>query len=536
MTRFREPEHPREELVLFTKRLDDAIPLDHPVRVFDDILDADAFVPVIEEMKKKYDGLTGRMPFCPSYLVRLYIYGMLNRLRSTRRLEDACRNRIDVMWLMCGQIPDHTTIAKFVKRHKKELRALLGKTVWVGVEANLLSYKMLGVDGTRIHANASVGSVRKKPRLADKLEAISQTIEELEEEWRANERKEQGVLGTASAPWTPPTSLERPKRLAMMEERKKKLQKALDEIARREAEATRAVQPVNSMTDPESRVMRGKKGGKAEPHYNAQVARDEGVGLITASEISDAPSDSGKAVPLADQSEANCGRQHDALSADALYNTGPDLRALEERGIVTYMPDSDGRATKLSDTAQEALLAMKGGIDLTEEQQKALPCKKNSGFPKEWFTFDAARDEYVCPAGERLRRVGRNKKEQGYGTVNRDVYGGCSGCGTCKYASICQDKVRAKGRRIYRDEYESYRVRVRGRMATDEGKAAYNQRSHLAETPFAFILENLGLRQFLHRGRELVAVEWDLACTAMNIKTLMKYMSEVAPILKANQG
>jgi hypothetical protein len=322
----------------------------------------------------------------------------------------------------------------------------------------------------------------------------------------------------------------------MLEQRKAKLGKALDEIARREAEATRDVQPVNSTTDPESRVMSGKKGGKAEPHYNAQTARDDGVGLITASEISDAPSDCGKAVPLAKQSENNCGRRHDAVAADAQYNTGPDLKELEERGIVTYMPDNDGRSTKLSDTAQEALQAMKEGKDLTDEQQKALPRKKNSGFPKEWFAFDAARDEYICPAGKRLRRVGRNKKTQGYGTVVRDVYGDCRGCGTCKYAPLCQDKVRPKGRRIYRDEYESNRERVRERMATEEGKAAYNQRSHLAETPFAFILENLGLRQFLHRGRELVAVEWDLACTAMNIKTLMKYMSEVAPVLKGNRA
>ena len=119
MAGFRKPEVPRDQLVLWSVRLDDAIPADHPVRHVAYLLESEPFSRTFREWERSYVLLEGKPPYPPRDLTGLYVYGMMNRVRSSRQLEAACYNRVDVLWLMSGQHPDHSTIAEFVSRHGK---------------------------------------------------------------------------------------------------------------------------------------------------------------------------------------------------------------------------------------------------------------------------------------------------------------------------------------------------------------------------------------------------------------------------------
>ncbi len=124
MAGFRTPEIPREQRVLFAHWLEDALPQKHPVRALEFLLSQDPFAATLREMETEYALDVGRPPFHPRCLTALYLYGVMNGVRSSRKLEAACWNRLDVIWLMEGQHPDHDTMSTFVTRHGKTLRRL----------------------------------------------------------------------------------------------------------------------------------------------------------------------------------------------------------------------------------------------------------------------------------------------------------------------------------------------------------------------------------------------------------------------------
>ena len=157
MSGFRKPEIPREQLALWSQRLDDALPPDHPVRQVDYLLHTDAFRETFREWEESYVLLEGKPPYHPRYLAGLYLYGMMNRLRSSRQLEAAGYNRLDVIWLLSGQTPDHATIAGFVSRHARSLRNLFRDVLKVSIRAGLVKLEHVAIDGTKIEADAGQG-------------------------------------------------------------------------------------------------------------------------------------------------------------------------------------------------------------------------------------------------------------------------------------------------------------------------------------------------------------------------------------------
>lgn len=167
MSGFRTPEQPRGQSVLWAYRLEDAIPSDHPVRLLDDLLPSDAFTDPFTAWADAYVLLEGKPPYPPRDLSGLYLYGMLNRIRSSRQLESACHNRLDLIWLMHGQKPDHSTIASFVRQHGKPLGKLFRDVVGLAVRAGRVGLDPLTVDGTKSEADAhgvlTAASVNDQP-------------------------------------------------------------------------------------------------------------------------------------------------------------------------------------------------------------------------------------------------------------------------------------------------------------------------------------------------------------------------------------
>ena len=531
MSGFREVEVPRSQRVLWEQRLDDAIPPDHPVRHMAYLLSSRAFAETFRELEHHYVLLEGKPPYHPRDLGGLYVYGLLNGIRSSRQLEAACYNRLDVIWLMQGQHPDHSTIADFVKNHGKSLKRLSRDVTDVALRAGLIELRHVAVDGTKIEADSGKKSVRSEKRVREKLATLDEQIAAMEKEWEANEEKEKNLFGQA-VPWCPKGSLSDKKRLAEMKRKQSRLERCLSVIERRRQECASSTKPkaIASTTDPDSRVMRDKEG-RSKPNYNGQVATDAKHGVIVAEEVNDAVEDSGQLTPMLDQVEANCGRLPDEVSADSQYNTGPDLDALETKGVVGYLPDAGTHSEipqRMSPAVEAVEKAHRGAV-LTDDEWSALP-KDGNLIRKAAFRYDGKADVYVCPAGERLTFFRSTKDLRNWGVAHCRQYGRCQTCATCAHASLCC-RTPAKGRTIKRDQYEAHRERMRRRMNEEPSRARYALRKQTVEPRIGEIKHIRGVRRFLHRGLDAVRHEWTLVCMSVNIGILLRHWEEVKEVL-----
>ena len=532
MSGFRTPEIPREQLVLWEHRLEDAIPNDHPVRHLDYLLRSGAFAETFAEMKREYVLHMGKPPYHPRILAGLYFYGMLERIRSSRKLEKACYCRLDVIWLMQGQTPDHSTIAHFVSKHGKQLRKLFRDVLEVMQRAELVTLDHVAIDGTKMEADAGKSSVRSEEKIESWALHLEAKIAAMEKEFAENDKREASLFGEDN-PWLPPKAENKKKELAELKRKEALLEKALEEIERRQQEHVGCKPPkrIASTTDPNARAMPGKDGA-SRPNYNAQAGVDDAHGGIVSADVNDQPDDSGQFTPMVDQSTQNCGQAPQAVTGDSQYNTGPDLAAMEERQIDCYLPDTgkNSEAAPLAEAQQDALEAVHQERELTQPQWDALPKNTQGKFDKSSFVYDKEQDVYRCPAGQTLVPLRTNTDKKKWGTAQRRQYGGCSVCATCpQAASCCKDPK--KGRTINRDQYEEHRERLRKRMATEEGQEIYKRRKFTVEPRFGHIKHNLGIRRFMHRGLEKVKTEWTMICTTVNLGILLRNWEEVVKVL-----
>ena len=538
MAGFRKPEVAREQMVLWSQRLEDALPADHPVRLFDELMGSAAFTETFREWEQAYDLTEGQPPYHPRHLAGLYLYGMLNRLRSSRQLEAACYNRLDVIWLLSGQTPDHSTIAALATEHGQPLRRLFRDVLAVGLRAGLIKLEHVATDGTKIEADAGRGSVRSEEKIRSWLSHLDEKIAALEAEWEKNERQEGTLLGERT-PWAPCGSATPAKRMAELRRQQTRLREALAELARRveESAGDKPVKAIASTTDPSSRCMKDKEG-RRKPNYNAQLSVDGSTGMIVACEANDAAEDTGQLTPMLAQVEGNCGRRPAAASADSGYNTGPELAKLEEQGITGYLPEaktnSEGsvRMDPAAVAQAAALQAVRSGQALSEEQWSALPRDGTGRMDKSAFTYDRASDAYRCPAGQVLAVRRSTRDEKKWGVAVRKQYGFAAPppCAQCPHTTACCSDP-ARGRTISRDQYEDHRQRMRGRMESEGGRAIYKRRRETVEPRIGQIKHGLGVRRFLRRGLEKVRTEWTLVCTAVNLSVLLRHWQEVAAVL-----
>jgi transposase len=543
MKGFRQVEIPRQQMVLWSHSLEEAVAVDHPVRLFERILKSGAFAEVFSALRREYVLVEGRPPFAPADLTGLYLYGMLNGIRSSRQLEGACYNRLDVIWLMQGQTPDHCTIAGFVSRHGKHLKKLFRQTIQVALSAGLVKLGHVSVDGTKIEADAGKGSVKsqswleaEKAKMELELDKLEGTAGELEKEWSANEGRERLLWSEQS----PGNSRETPQqRREAFEKERQKLDAALRSLAQR-AQASadqggKEPKAIVSLTDPEARVMPDKQG-KSKPGYNAQIAVDAQAGVILAQAVNDRPEDVGQLVPMLEQVKEQTGSLPAECSADSGYNSGEELAQLEAMNVIGFLPDAGqngGVARAAGSPGQlaraEALAAAHRGEALSPEQWQALP-RTQGLIDKSAFTYEPDSDTYRCPAGVSLPVLRHSRDRKNWGVAHRFQYGGSKACATCPHAAGCCRNP-ARGRTVNRDQYEPHRQRTRERMATAQGKARYRLRGQTVEPRFGMMKAILGVRRFMRRTLEKVRVEFSLLCTAMNLKVLMREWAKVEAVL-----
>ena len=467
-------EFSREQAWLLPPTLDDMLPEDHGARfvaVFVDSIDRSGW----EELGVSPQGEErGAAAYHPGMLLGVWLYGFMTGVRSTRKLETACREQLPYMWLSGNQRPDHNTLWRFYCEHREKMRGLFRRTVKTAVEAGLVNLVLQAVDGTRISGNASKDRTLDAKGLRRLLKGVEESIRRLE-------------AGNAQSDEPAAPSL--PQELADAQELRRKVQEALKLVEAGEG-ASRA-----NLTDPDAGLLRTRNGFITG--YNAQAVAaplgepetPEGASgmLITAVGISSSTDDHPWLLPMIEESAGNTKGLETVTLADAGYHSGANLLACESGGHQVLMPGADSG-------------------------QRLAP------YHKEQFIHQAETDTYQCPLGARLEFVESLKHRTGYGVrryrAPRAVCRSCPAFGECT-----KDR---QGRSIKVSEHELRLRRHRELMATGAAKARYRLRKQLVEPVFGILKECHGARRFLLRGLAGVRAEWTLLATAFNLASLYR--------------
>ena len=452
---------------MFPERLEDYIGAENQVRFLE------AFVGTLDlhalGFAKAHCAATGRPPYDPAALLKLYLYGYLHRIRSSRLLEAECHRNVEVIWLLGKLTPDFKTIADFRKDNLKPLRAVNRQFTMLCHKLELFGGQLLAIDGSKFGA---VNAREANFNAAKLQELIGRTDARLAEYFKE--------LDAADAAEPATAALDKAKlaeKIAALQEKQdwhKELLAQLDEE-----------QKQISATDPDTRKMSTAQGMMVG--YNAQVAVDAKHKLIAADDVTNEVTDYKQLANVALAAKANLELKQAEVVADAGYYNAAEVSRCAEEGLTAYVPKADTSAN----TAR--------GL-----------------YGKSRFVYDEKKDVYVCPAGAQLTHR-FNTYELG-----RELrYYRASGCKGCALKKQC---TRNKGnRRITREENEELMEAMAARMKAQPEK--FKLRKELAEHPFGTIKRWFGYTHFLLKGLEKVRTEWSLITLAYNLKRVLNLVS-----------
>lgn len=513
MTRWAEsPEH-RDQMVLFTCRLDDALPQNHVVRLLDEILARMKW----SQWEELYHDRLGRPAIHPQVLASVLIYGFLNRIRSSRGLEEALQVRMDFRWLVEGRLIDHSTISEFRRQHKKELKELFIQVCQLAQELGILTLQRLGFDATRSRANNRRTGTRTIEDLRQERDELAAKFDELHQQADAEDSHDEELF-QAQSPQELPSELRDPT------DRLAKLNAVLDEFERAKEEG-RSVPNRVPITDLDSRVMPNKDGGHA-PNYTPTATVDIASGLIVGAEVLAVINEDAYLIPALEEVQKDFGLTSPLeVLTDGLNGTGANLAECHERGITIYspceIPDPSVNPALRDDPTQPVAEA---DWDRLPTYKVNIKGEKKLQLDKSAFVYDREKNCYWCPMGKALPYANTTSEASRSGRRVRARYkADKSDCGTCPLRSRCLQREN-QSRQINREQYEDHRERHAQHMAKPESQTIYGLRSHAGERPFAMIKHHFGLRRFLLRGLERVQNEWRWATIAFNLHRLMSLL------------
>jgi transposase/macrodomain Ter protein organizer (MatP/YcbG family) len=470
----------REQTTLFPECLEDWIDQDNPVRAID------AFVDNLDLPGVGFEGVapeaTGRPSYHPSGLLKLYIYGYLNRVQSSRRLEREAGRNVEVMWLTCRLIPDHKTIADFRKDNGPAIKRVCIQFVELCRQMGLLTTASVAIDGSKFKAV----NTRDKNYTRGKVERRRAQLEKSVARYLAQ-------LDTADLQ---EPSEELAAKTAHLKEKLVKLESEMQRLAAMEKLMLASPDQQISLTDPDSRSMATSGRGSGVVGYNVQVAVDTKHHLIIAHEVTNDGSDRAQLANIA------C-RAMEALGVDK-------LEAVADRGYFS---------------SDEILACDEAGITVTLPKPVTSGIEAKGRFGKQDFVYLSDQDVYRCPAGQKLAYHFTNE-EKGL-VLHRYWTNACQSC------AIKQRCTTGKERRITRWEHEHVLEAVQKRL--DKNPHAMRQRRETAEHPFGTLKMRMGATHFLMRRLPKVATEMALHVLAYNLTRVMNIMG-IQPLMAAIQA
>jgi transposase len=476
MKRFVEGQN-RDQSTLFPECLEDWIDKDNPVRVID------VFVDELDLADLKFCGVdpeaTGRPAYHPSVLLKLYIYGYLNRVQSSRRLEREAGRNIEVMWLTERLAPDHKTIADFRKDNGPAIRKVCAQFVALCRDLGLLTQASVAIDGSKFKAvnNRDKNFTRAKMerRLAQIEESVARYLSQLD---TADRQEPSEALAAKTA---------------HLKEKIEKLASETRRLRALEKEMAASSDQQISLTDPDSRSMATSGRGSGVVGYNVQVAVDTQHHLIVTHEVTNTGSDRSQLAKMALQAKQVFGCDHLDAVADRGYFSGTEILACEQANIAVTLPKP-----------------MTSGA------------KSQGRFVKQDFVYLPTEDAYRCPAGEKL--TSRFSCVEHGMVLHRYWTSACYGC------PIKAQCTTGPERRITRWEHEHVVDAVQRRL--DENPQAMRHRRETVEHPFGTLKMRMGATHFLMKRLPKVATEMALHVLAYNLTRVMNIVG-IQPLIAA---
>jgi|TARA_B100001971_G_C18211006_1_gene550672 transposase len=467
----------RGQGTLFPESLEDWIGEDNPVRVIDvfvDELDLSGL-----GFTRAEPEATGRPGYHPSVLLKVYIYGYLNRIQSSRRLEREAGRNVEVMWLTGRLVPDHKTIADFRKDNGAAIRKVCSQFVALCRQLGLFAAAAVAVDGSKFKAVNNRDRNFTKAKMQRRMEQIEKSVARYLDQLDSADRQE--------------PSEARATKTARLSEKIAKLKEEMQRLEGLEAERLAAPEQQISLTDPDSRSMATSGRGSGVVGYNVQTAVDSEHHLIVAHEVTNVGSDRSQLAKISSQAKAALEVEKLAVVADRGYFNSVEILACDQAGITVTLPKP------MTSTA-----------------------KARGRFGKQDFRYLADEDVYICPADERLRY--HFTREEG-GLVLRRYW--TRACLTCALKEQCTPSTE---RRISRWEHEDVLEAVQRRL--DENPEAMRQRRETVEHPFGTIKSWMGATHFLMRRLKNVRTEMALNVLAYNLRRVMNIIG-IRPLMAA---
>jgi transposase len=465
----------RGQNTLFPECLEDWIGEDNPVRVID------VFIDELDLAELRFGGVdpeaTGRPSYHPSVLLKLYIYGYLNRVQSSRRLEREAGRNVEVMWLTARLAPDHKTIADFRKDNGAAIRKVCAQFVALCRAIGLLTNASVAIDGSKFKAvnNRDKNFTRAKMerRLAQIEESVARYLSQLD---TADLQEPSEALAAKTT---------------HLKEKLAKLAGEMQRLKAIEKEMLASPDQQISLTDPDSRSMATSGRGSGVVGYNVQVAVDTEHHLIVTHEVTNTGTDRSQLAQIALQAKDVLHADHLDVVADRGYFNSPEILACEQADITVTLP-----------------------------KPMTSVAKSDGRFGKQDFVYLPTEDVYRCPAGEKLTYRYTNEED---GKMLRRYW--TTACPHCPLKSQC---TTAPQRRITRWEHEHVLEAVQQRL--DENPQAMRQRRETVEHPFGTLKMRMGATHFLMKRLPKVATEMALHVLAYNLTRVMNIIG-VQPLL-----
>jgi transposase/IS5 family transposase len=462
------PGHDRSQLLLLPEAVDDYVAADNPVRFIE------AFVDGLDLAALGFIGTvpkaTGRPGYAPADLLKLYIYGYLNRTRSSRRLEAETHRNIEVIWLLRHLKPDFKTIADFRRINHQAFRPVFRQFVLLCRELDLFGKELLAVDGTRIKAvnnkdrNFTRASLTEFIRLADaKLDDYLKRLDHAD-------AAETGTSGSRVENLA--------EKIAAVRGRRDRCQEML-------AELDRTGESQISLTDPDSRAMAAHT--RVAVGYNVQIAVDTKHKLIVEQQVTNQVLDMGLLTETAEPAKEILGIATIDVVADKGYFKIEDVEACEKAGMQPYVP-----------------------------RPQRGPSVRAGFFRKDEFKYDPETDSFTCPAGQRLTPYASSALRQ----LKKINYANRKACRDCPLRTRCTGN---QFRVVSRLENEAVLDRMQERLA--KRPEVLNQRRETVEHPFGSIKQWMNQGAFLMRGLEKVRGEFSLTALAYNLRRVLNLIA-----------
>ena len=463
MKRFIQGEH-RGQGTLLPERLDDYVSDTNPVRV------VDVFFDELDLAKLGFDGVipaeTGRPAYHPAILLKIYIYGYLNRIQSSRRLEREAQRNVELMWLTGRLMPDFKTIANFRKDNSKAIRGVCRQFVLLCQQLGLFGENLVAIDGSKLKAvnnrDRNFTSAKLKRRMEEIEASISRYLAALD----AADRQ----ILSASAPDT-----------ASLEDKIAKLKAQMKELQGIETQLNDSPDKQVSLTDPDARSMMTR--GSAIVGYNVQTAVDTQHHLIVAHEVTNSGSDRDQLSSIAKQAREAIGAEALSVVADRGYFKGEEILACHDANITAYVP-----------------------------KPMTSSAKADGRFNKDAFVYDSTKNEYTCPAGEAL--IWR------FSSVEKGMSMHCYWSSKCQSCTLKTQCTPSTNRRVRRWEHEAVLEEMQRRL--NQAPEMMRVRKRTVEHPFGTLKQWMGATHFLTRKLNGVSAEMSLNVLAYNLKRVMK--------------